>query len=134
MSAFPRSTGPHRSRGENHERHREKILQMCSSLDRTPARTHKKKRHTNSTSVLLEKNSTAGFLSPSGGLKCQIHTGSMFLFYVLCKLPLFVLLFPKTFARKIIHGFLLLSSIFIEAIVSVFHAEHNVLPVMVLLS
>lgn len=70
--------GLHRSRGENHEQHREKVFQVCSSLERTLATTHRKAAYKlKNTSVFTgEKHSTvAGCLSPSGGLKCELHTG-----------------------------------------------------------
>lgn len=41
LSFLSHLTGPHWERGEDHQQHREKVIQVCSSLDKA-ASTHKK--------------------------------------------------------------------------------------------
>lgn len=59
VDVFSCFTGPHRPRGENHKRHREKIFQMSSSLVRMLTSADKKSpTHTRirTDQYLLEKN------------------------------------------------------------------------------
>lgn len=69
------STGPHGSRGENHKQFREEVFQVCSSVDKTLASTHKKNaiQDREHISITEERCRPAGFLSPSSGLKCHMQ-------------------------------------------------------------
>lgn len=108
---FPCLTGPHRSRGENHEQDREKILQMCSSLDRTLANKHKKAPYKfNNTSVVLGRNTVQQVFC--------LHLVDSNMKYVQVLKVFFVPKLPITsvctfysptayFARKVIYRFLL---------------------------